>query len=146
ADLRRLDNSPDLPRNDGWAEKSPWVPRKTSFSFFKGKTYTGRLAVLINEVSASATDCFLAALADLYPNVRFIGRPVNGAAGRPTKLATLKHSKANVIWCVMRVWSPKGRLIEGHPTRPDVPVQWTRDDVLTGRDPDLEAALKDLRR
>jgi C-terminal processing protease CtpA/Prc len=61
-------------------------------------------------------------------------------------LAKLKHSKADVQLCVMRVWSPKGRLIEGHGTRPDVSVQWTRDDVLKARDPDLEAALEDLRR
>jgi C-terminal processing protease CtpA/Prc len=62
------------------------------------------------------------------------------------KLATLKHSRADVQLCLMRVWSPKGRLIEGHGTRPDVPVEWTRDDVLKGRDADLEAALNDLRR
>lgn len=41
-------------------------------------------------------------------------------------------------------WSPKGRLIEGQGTRPHFPVEWTRSDVVQGRDPDLEAALERL--
>jgi C-terminal processing protease CtpA/Prc len=145
-DLRQIDKSPYLPRDDGWAPKWDWIPRKTTFSYFKRKVYTGRMIVLINENCFSATDCIAAALTDLHPNVRFVGRPTNGGSGGPTGLAELKHSKAHVQLCVMRVWSPKGRLIEGHGTRPDVPVQWTREDVLKGRDADLEAALKDLRR
>jgi C-terminal processing protease CtpA/Prc len=145
-ELRAIDKFPWLPRDDGWAPKVDWIPRKTTFSFFQGKTYTGALVVLINEDVGSAADCLAAALADLHPNVRFVGRPTHGAAGGPKDLAKLKHSGVGVRLCTMRVWTPKGRLIEGQGTRPDVPVQWTREDVRKGRDPDLEAALKDLSR
>jgi C-terminal processing protease CtpA/Prc len=82
-DLRAIDKSPWLLREDGWGPKNEWVPRKTVFSMFKGKAFTGRLVVLINENCFSATDCLTAALADLYPGVRFVGRPANGGpAGR----------------------------------------------------------------
>ncbi len=145
-DLRAIDPSPWLPRDDGWTPRWDWVPRKTVFSFFEGKTYDRPLVVLINEDACSATDCLAAALADLRPGVRFVGRPTHGAAGGPRDLAKLMHSGVGVRLCTMRVWGPKGRLIEGHGTRPDVPVRWTREDVLKVRDPDLEAALKDLRR
>lgn len=145
-DLRRLPGFAHLPKEDGWADKWPWHPRKTAFTFYKGKPYVGRLAVLVNETCFSTTDCVCAVLADLYPGVRFVGRPTNGGSGGPTVVARLPHSKADIQLCVMKVWSPKGRLIEGHGTRPDVPVEWTREDVLEGRDPDLEAARKELRR
>jgi len=145
-ELRRVGGFANLPAEDGWTPKYGWEPRKTGFTFFKGKPYAGRLVVLINETCFSATDCLAAALADLYPDVRFVGRPTNGGAGGPMVVARLKHSQADVQLCVMKVWSPKGRLIEGHGISPDVAVQWTREDVLTGRDADLEAALKDLQR
>lgn len=146
-ELRKEYGSPShLPAADGWASKYPWVPRKTVFSFYRGKPYPGRLAVLINETAFSATDCLCAVLADLHPRVRFVGRPTNAGAGGPTVLnkSRLRHSQAALQVCVMKVWSPKGRLIEGHGTRPDVPVEWTRDDVLRGRDPDVAAALANL--
>ncbi len=145
-DLRRLAGFAHLPKKDGWAEKWAWRPRRTVYSNFQGKTYSGQVVVLINEICFSTTDCVTAALADLYPKIRFVGRPTNGGSGGPTVLARLRHSKADVQLCIMKVWSPKGRLIEGQGTRPDVPVEWTQDDVLKGRDRDLETALKELRR
>ncbi len=144
-ELRLIDKFP-TPPPDGWGPKLDWVPRKTVFSFFQGKPYAGRLVVLTNEEVFSAADCLAAALADLHPNVRFVGRPTHGGSGGPRELVKLKHSGIGVQLCTMRVWGPKGRLIEGHGTRPDVPVEWTREDVLKVRDPDLEVALKNLRR
>ena len=41
----------------------------------------------------------------------------------------------------MRVHSPSGAMIEGTGVTPDLPVEWTREDVLEGSDPDLAAAL-----
>jgi C-terminal processing protease CtpA/Prc len=35
-----------------------------------------------------------------------------------------------------------GSLIDRHGITPDVLVEWTQADVRTGRDPDMEAALK----
>ena len=106
---------------------------------------TGRIFALIDEACFSATDNFLAALADLHPSVRFIGRPTNGPTGAPRQVTTLAHSGAKLTLCVMRVSSPKGRLIEGAGTIPDVPVRWTRGDIAAARDPDLETALAPIR-
>lgn len=102
-ELRHIDSSPHLPREDGWTAKWDWVPRNTVFSFFKGKVYAGRLAVLINEEVFSATDCVAAVLADLHPDVRFVGRPTHGGAGGPRVLAKLTHSGADVQLCTMCV-------------------------------------------
>lgn len=142
-DLRRVPGFGHL-TTDGWAPRQEWRPRKTPFSFFEGEPYSGRLVVLINEGCFSTTDCVLRALADLRPGVRFVGRPAGGGAGGPTIVAKLPHCKADVQLNVMRVWGPKGKLIEGWGTHPDVPVALTRQDALGRRDPDLEAAVRDL--
>ena len=94
-ELRLIDKSP-TPPPDGYGPKWDWVPRKTVFSFFQGKPYTGRLVVLINEEVFSAADCLAAALADLHPDVRFVGRLTHGGSGGPRELVKLKHSGIGV--------------------------------------------------
>ena len=108
--------------------------------------YSGQLYVLIDSGGFSTTDNFLACLADLHPEVTFIGRPTHGGTGAPRSLLTLKYSKAEVAFCTMLVKSPKGRVIEGEGTEPIVPVQWTQRDIVDGTDPDLEAALEQITR
>jgi C-terminal processing protease CtpA/Prc len=56
------------------------------------------------------------------------------------------YSKARLTLTVMKVWSPKERLIEGRGTKPHVNVAWSRSDIVEGRDPDLAAALREARR
>jgi len=145
-DLRKLPGFGYLPRVEGWAPKWSWKPRGTVFTFFRGQTYPGRLIALVDEISFSTTDCALACLVDLHPNLRVVGRPTHGGSGGPTMIGKLVHSKAELQLCIMRVWSPKGRLIEGHGTRPQIGVEWTCEDVLRQRDPDVKAALKEAER
>jgi len=97
---------------------------------------------LINEGCFSATDNFAACIDDLHPNVIFVGQGTNGGTGAPRKLITLKHSKAEIYFCIMRVRSPKGRMIEGRGTKPDIEVRLSREDVLKGSDPVLDIAIK----
>jgi C-terminal processing protease CtpA/Prc len=106
--------------------------------------YPGKLAVLMDEGCFSACDCFLNYLSAAAPETLFVGRPNGAGAGAPRPILTLPHSKMVVTFCVMQVWNPKGRLIESRPLTPTVPVPWTRDDLLQGRDPDLQAALRRL--
>jgi len=61
-------------------------------------------------------------------------------------VVTLRHSRAAVTLCTMRVQGPKSGLIEGRGTTPNTLVRWTRDDWVSGRDPDLQAAIKSLGR
>ena len=98
--------------------------------------------MLTDESCFSATDNLLRCLRDLHPKLTVIGRPSGGGTGAPREIAKLKHSGARITLCTMRVYGPKSGLIEGRGTVPDVPVRWTREDILSGRDPDLEAALK----
>lgn len=144
-ELLKLPGFEYLRGQSGWGEKFTSRPRSTVFTFFRGKTYPGRVVVMTDEGCFSVTDCVAACLADLYPDVRFVGRPTHGGSGGPTRLAQLEHSQADLWLCSMKIWSPKGRLIEGQGTRPDVMVQWTRRDVLDRTDPDFAAALNEAR-
>jgi C-terminal processing protease CtpA/Prc len=106
-------------------------------------TYSGPLAVLIDEGTLSAADNLAAFIRDERPAI-FIGRPTGGATGAPRQV-TLSRSCTCVSFSTLRVLSPKGRPIEGAGTLPDIPVRWSKTDYLLGRDPDLAAALRVLR-
>ncbi len=106
--------------------------------------YQGSLAVLMDEGCFSACDCFLNYLSVAAPKTVFVGRPNGAGAGAPRPLVTLPHSKMVVTFCIMQVWNLNNQLIESRPLKPTVPVKWTRDDLIQGRDPDLEAALRHL--
>lgn len=106
--------------------------------------FSGPLALLADSHSFSATDNFLRCLHDLHPRCTVIGRPSGAGTGAPRELVVAKHSRAVVGACSMRVFGPRGELIEGRGTRPDVGVRWTQRDVVRGTDPDVEAALSRL--
>jgi C-terminal processing protease CtpA/Prc len=107
--------------------------------------FAGQLVVLIDEATFSASDNLCRCLDDLHPDVTFVGRPTGGGTGAPRPAVTLEHSQVTVGFCTMRVLGPKGELIDGRGTLPDVPVRPTRESVLAGRDLDLEAALRAVR-
>jgi C-terminal processing protease CtpA/Prc len=104
--------------------------------------FAGRVIALADESSFSTTDNFLRCLHDLHPRFTVVGRPTGGGTGAPPQLVTASHSKAVLGACTQRVYGPRGTLTEGRGTEPDVPVRWSRDDWLQGRDPDLDAALQ----
>ncbi len=127
--------------DNGWREPFDVVPQVE-----KGlRVFDGQVIALINERCFSTTDNLLRCLRDLHPRFRAVGRPTGGGTGAPGVIATLKHSGAKISLCTMRVLGPKGDLIEGRGTKPDVPVIWTRLDVLEDRDADLKTALRLLR-
>ncbi len=128
-----------LGKTEGWTDEAAIRVKRRG-----PPAHLGRLVVLIDEGCFSVTDNFLACLRDLHPSARFVGRPTGGGTGAPRPIATLPHSRATITACVMEPRSPKGRLIEGRGTIPDVPVRWSRDDLVSGRDPDLEAAMREL--
>lgn len=107
--------------------------------------FGGQLVVVIDEGVFSATDNLCRCLDDLHRDVTFVGRPTGGGTGAPRPCVTLTHSRAVITFCTMRVYGPGGELIEGRGTQPDVLVSRTRDDVLAGRDAELEAALRAVR-
>lgn len=68
-----------------------------------------------------------------------------GGTGAPRPCVTLTHSGAVITFCTMRVYGPAGRLMEGRGTQPDVLVSRNRNDVIGGRDAELESTLRAVR-
>ncbi|MBE0540941.1 MAG: hypothetical protein IH623_06115 [Verrucomicrobia bacterium] len=133
--LRGFEHNP----TNGWSLPSDWGPSRP----LSVTPFPGFIIILQDQRCFSTTDNLLACLRDLLPGerVRFIGRPSGGGTGAPRPLVTLPWSGATVTLTVMKVFSPKGKLIEGRGTIPDRLIEWTWRDVVEGRDADLEAAL-----
>jgi hypothetical protein len=121
--------------DDGW--KPPRPPST--------KPFEGFVWILADELCFSTTDNLLACLRDLLPKerTRFLGRPSGGGTGAPRQIVTLPFTGAQLTFCVMKVYSPAGRLIEGRGTIPDREIVWTWKDVVEDKDPDLEAAIEE---
>jgi len=107
--------------------------------------FGGALICLIDEGTFSTADNFAACLRDNHSDITFVGRPTGAGTGAPRPF-TLTRTKVRVTFCTMRVFSPKGTMIEGTGVKPDVPVRWTRRDVLGPEDADLAKALELARR
>jgi carboxyl-terminal processing protease len=105
--------------------------------------YRGRVAVLIDGATGSAAEIFAAVLQD-HGRATLIGRRTAGAVlaswfyGLPDG-GELQLSREDYK-------APKGRRIEGKGIEPDVAVPRTLEDVRTGRDRDLEAAIAVLKK
>ncbi len=105
---------------------------------FGSAHYAGRVAVLIDNATASAAEIFSAVLQD-HGRATIVGRKSAGAV-----LASwfytlpdggeLQLSREDYV-------RPKGERLEGHGIEPDVTVPFTLADLRAGRDPDIEAAL-----
>lgn len=124
----------------GWREFHP-----LGSSAPQGKhSFAGKpIAVLIDEYTFSTADNAAAALEAVHPNAIFVGRPNGAGTGAPRPFV-LPRTETKIYFCTQRVQTPAGRMGEGISIELDLPVTWTREDVLLGRDPDLQAALAAL--
>ena len=99
--------------------------------------YTGRLAIVVNQDSASTTEILAQGLQDLG-RARIFGTRTAGEA-LPSEIIELadgdrfQYPEANYV-------SVKGRTLEGNGVVPDVVVKPTLKTLLEGRDVALEAA------
>lgn len=107
-------------------------------------SYRGPIVCMIDEGTFSTADNVAACLHAVHPNVQFVGRPNGAGTGAPRPFE-LPRTGTTVSFCTMRVQTPEGQMGEGIPVPLDQAVTWTREDVLQGRDPDLEVALALLR-
>jgi C-terminal processing protease CtpA/Prc len=139
--LRTVPGFEDSAATNGWSSPVEWgPPRPPTVTAFPGF-----IVVLQDERCFSTTDNLLACLRDFLPRdrARFVGRPSGGGTGAPRPVVTLPESGATLTLTVMKVYSPEGRLIEGRGTIPDRLVEWSWDDVVEGRDADLDAGLQE---
>jgi carboxyl-terminal processing protease len=101
--------------------------------------FAGPLAILLDEMSASASEIFAAGLQALG-RARIFGSP---SAGQALPALMVRLPTGDVLLHVVADFTgPHGARIEGRGVLPDVPVTLTRDDLLARRDLPLEAAVR----
>lgn len=100
------------------------------------------MMVLINQGSASASEILAGALRD-NRGVQLIGETSFGK-GSVQSLETLSGGSSLKV-TTARWLTPKGETIEGSGLEPDIEVQMTEEDYLSGRDPQLEKAIEIIR-
>ncbi len=106
------------------------------------QVYKGKIVVLVDEVSASASEVFAAAMQENNRAV-IIGRQTCGCVlnswSKPLK------GGGTLRWSARIYSSPKNRILEGVGVTPDKTVALTFSDLRQGRDADLEAAENALK-
>jgi carboxyl-terminal processing protease len=108
-------------------------------AWFGGANYTGPLAVLIGEGSASSSE-ILAYVLQHHRRATLIGRPTAGVViasqyfrlrdGGELQLGTYDYRTID------------GQRLEGRGVQPDIPVERALAAVRAGQDPDLDTALQ----
>ncbi|MFB3828376.1 MAG: S41 family peptidase [Bryobacteraceae bacterium] len=103
------------------------------------QAFRGPLAVLIDGCSGSAAEFFSGGLQDLK-RARLFGSRTVGAALPADILQLPNGDRLNYV--VANYVSQSGKELEGAGVEPDVEIVPTREALLAGRDPVLEAALE----
>ena len=116
--------------------------RDTSINFVinpRAEVFTGPVAILVDGCSASTSEIFAGGLKDLG-RARIFGTRT-AAAALPSMIEKLpngdgfQYAMANYI-------SEGGKALEGNGVVPDVEVKLTREALLAGHDPVVDAALE----
>jgi carboxyl-terminal processing protease len=107
--------------------------------FPRAETYAGRVALLLDEGSASTTEILAQGLQDLK-RARIFGTHSAGAA-LPSDIVRLPGGDG-FQFPAASYTSAGGRVLEGNGVIPDVEVSQTRESIAAGRDPVIDAAVK----
>jgi carboxyl-terminal processing protease len=105
--------------------------------------YSGRVALLVDELTASTSECFAGALQSLG-RARVFGRQTMGQA-LPALTKRLPNGDV-LMYAVGDFVTSSGRSLEGEGVLPDETVPFSIRALAAGQDPDLEAALRWLDR
>lgn len=101
--------------------------------------YSGPLAILVDENSASTSEIFAAGLQDI-DRATIIGRKTAGAA-LPSVFTQLPNGDG-FQYAIADFVRPSGEQIEGAGVTPDIVVQYDRKVLAKARDPFIEAAIR----
>lgn len=105
--------------------------------------FSGPVAVLVDELTASASECFAGGLQSLG-RVRVFGRT---SAGQALPASTKRLPSGDLLMYVVGNFvTGTGQRLEGSGVIPEETVVLTPADLLAGRDPDMDAALRWLDR
>jgi carboxyl-terminal processing protease len=111
--------------------------------FPQANAYLGPVVILTDGGSASTSEIFAAGMQELGRAV-VVGERTLGAA-LPSLFQKLPTG-ALFQFAIGDFRTPKGTLIEGQGVTPDTEVKLTRRALLEGRDPQLEAAIEQIRK
>ena len=114
--------------------------RQTTLQFVifpRPETYAGKLAILVDENSASTTEILAGGLQDLK-RARIFGTRTMGAA-LPSDIIRLPNGDG-FQYAQASYTSVNGKILEGNGVTPDVIVRQTRESVLADHDLVIEAA------
>ncbi len=101
--------------------------------------FAGPVALLVDELTASASECFAGGLQSLG-RVRVFGRTT---AGQALPASTKRLPNGDLLMYVVGDFvTGTGRRLEGEGVIPDEKVTLDPALLTAGRDPDLEAALR----
>ena len=114
------------------------VPRLTGADGKSLESYDGPIAVLVDRGTGSTSEVFAAGMVDLG-RVHLFGEPTAGAA-LPARISPLPNGD-NLLHATFDFIRPNGHSVEGNPLVPSETHTLTREDLLQGRDPALEAAI-----
>lgn len=101
------------------------------------------MVLLINEFSASASEIVAGALQD-YERATLIGATTFGK-GTVQQVVPLTDNQGAVRVTIARWLTPKERTIQGEGITPDIAVEMNEDDLIAGRDPQLDKAIEFLK-
>ena len=100
--------------------------------------FTGPVAVLVDEGTASTSEIFVVGLHD-HDRITVVGARPSAGAALPSVIEQVRGD-ALLQYVVADYVSPKGTVVEGKGIVPDLSVTETRADFEAGHDPVLEAA------
>jgi carboxyl-terminal processing protease len=113
-------------------------PRRATLDGRTVKPYAGPVAIIVDEMSASASECFAGGLQDLG-RVRVFGRTSMGAA---LPASTKRLSNGDVLEYVVGDFvTSKGRSLEGTGVVPDEAQPLSVESLARGEDAPIKAAL-----
>lgn len=114
-------------------------PRRVDTSGQRVVPFSGPVALLTDELSGSTSEVFAGGLQSLG-RVRVFGSRTMGAV-LPAAMDRLPNGDV-LYHAIADFVTPDGTVLEGRGVIPDEPVVLTRANLLAGRDPVLEAALR----
>ena len=113
-------------------------PQRSTMTGEAAPVFSGPVAILVDELTASASETFAAGMQSLR-RARVFGARTMGQA---LPASTRRLSTGDVLMHVVGDFvTSTGRSVEGEGVVPDVPVPLTPAALAAGRDPVLEAAL-----
>ncbi len=98
--------------------------------------------ILVNDATSSAAEIFLD-MAAMQPHMTIVGTTTSGSAGAVALYELLPGLGCGI--CTREVRHSDGREFVGRGIAPDVPVEDTLEEMMSGRDAALEKALEILR-